>query len=682
MILRSTSSALLATLALLAALAVPSRARAVDEKDLLPVDQAFALQASASSPGRIELRWQIASGYYLYKHRITVEGLADGVLSLPKGHPKHDEFFGDVETYRTALVATYAGTPAPGATTLALKVKYQGCADVGVCYPPQMRTLQVSLPAAAASAAPAPADDLLSRRAAPGGLLGGAPATPGTDAMPLPPEQAFRAEAIAMDGNTLLLRFTPAPGYYLYRDKTQLRIVGDGLSLGAPRWPKGTQHRDEHFGDVVVYFDQVEVPVPVQRTHARAVDGTLTIAFQGCQEGGICYPVMTRTLPVSLPAGEMRVEATPTAASLAEDQRLANSLAGKQRGWALLSFFVFGLALAFTPCVLPMVPILSGLIAGRGERIGAARAFSLSTIYVLASSIVFTIAGVFAGLLGAAANLQAAMQNVWVLGAFALLFVVLALPMFGLFELQLPAILRTTLGAASDRQRGGSWVGVAAMGALSALIVGPCVAPPNTGSRVCAMYSTAPISGGATHGPTISADSAPIAATPTHDPPRWRSLAAPSRARSPAGNCNSYRPNIDSDNTTNNAANAPSTQTFCIAACRFAAAPSSPANTPAMVNTTALASTYTADSENPRHAPMRSPRPAIRPERIGTIGSTHGVNARPNPYAKNNTSVQPARVPPRLRARRWSSASASSSVPAVDTVPAGNESANVRVISG
>jgi thiol:disulfide interchange protein DsbD len=497
MILRSTSSALLATLALLAALAVPSRARAVDEKDLLPVDQAFALQASASSPGRIELRWQIAPGYYLYKHRITVEGLADGVLSLPKGHPKHDEFFGDVETYRTALVATYAGTPAPGATTLALKVKYQGCADVGVCYPPQMRTLQVSLPAAAASAAPAPADDLLSRRAAPGGLLGGAPATPGTDAMPLPPEQAFRAEAIAMDGNTLLLRFTPAPGYYLYRDKTQLRIVGDGLSLGAPRWPKGTQHRDEHFGDVVVYFDQVEVPVPVQRTHARAVDGTLTIAFQGCQEGGICYPVMTRTLPVSLPAGEMRVEAAPTAASLAEDQRLANSLAGKQRGWALLSFFVFGLALAFTPCVLPMVPILSGLIAGRGERIGAARAFSLSTIYVLASSIVFTIAGVFAGLLGAAANLQAAMQNVWVLGAFALLFVVLALPMFGLFELQLPAILRTTLGAASDRQRGGSWVGVAAMGALSALIVGPCVAPPLMGAVLYIAQTRDPVFGGA-----------------------------------------------------------------------------------------------------------------------------------------------------------------------------------------
>lgn len=497
MTLRSASTALLATLALLVALVFPPEARAVDEKDLLPVDQAFALQATATSRDHVELRWRIAPGYYLYKHRIHAEGLVDGRLSLPQGHPKHDEFFGDVETYRTELVATYAGTAPQGTTTLALKVKYQGCADVGVCYPPQTRTLQVSLPTAGTGATTAPGDDILSRRAAAGGLLGGTPAMPGTDATPLPPEQAFAVEAITADGNTLLLRFTPARGYYLYRDKTQLRVDGDGLSLGAPRWPKGTQHRDEHFGDVVVYFDQVEVPVPVQRTHARPVDGTLTIAFQGCQDGGICYPVMTRTLPVSLPAGVVRAEAPAAAPSLAEDQRLASSLAGTQRAWSLVLFFAYGLGLAFTPCVLPMVPILSGLIAGRGERVGATRAFSLSTIYVLASAVVFTIAGVLAGLLGAAANLQAAMQNVWVLGAFAALFVLLALSMFGLYELQLPALLRTKLGAASDRQRGGSWVGVAAMGALSALIVGPCVAPPLMGAVLYIAQTRDPVFGGA-----------------------------------------------------------------------------------------------------------------------------------------------------------------------------------------
>ena len=487
----------LAMLALLGAMLLPGVAQAVDEKDLLPVDQAFAMTATAATRDRIELRWRIAPGYYLYRHRIRAEGLANGALALPPGKPKRDEFFGDVETYRGPLLGTYTGEAAPGATRVTLQVKYQGCADVGVCYPPQSRTLEVSLPAAAAEP-PASGDDLLSRRAGPGGLIGGDP-LPGTAAPPLPPEQAFAIDAIAADGNTLLLRFTPARGYYVYRDKTRLRITGDGLALDAPRWPPGKQHRDEHFGDVVVYFDQAEVPVPVRRTHARAVDATLELTFQGCQDGGICYPLMTRSLPVSLPAGAVGPgpEAAGEDAALAEDQALARDLAGRKTAWTLVLFFFYGLGLAFTPCVLPMVPILSGLIAGRGERIGAWRAFSLSSVYVLASAVVFTIAGVLAGLLGVAANLQAAMQNAWVLGAFAALFIALALSMFGLYDLQLPAALRAKLGAASDRQHGGSWAGVAAMGALSALIVGPCVAPPLMGAVLYIAQTRDPVLGGA-----------------------------------------------------------------------------------------------------------------------------------------------------------------------------------------
>jgi len=485
-------------------------ARAVDEKDLLPVDQAFALQAHAIAHDRIALTWKIAPGYYLYRQRTSAEGIAGGVLDMPPGKKKHDEFFGEVETYRASLTATYTGTVAPDATSVALTVKYQGCADLGVCYPPQRRTIEVALPAASAApmtnAAPSSAvpsgDDIFAQRPGASSLIGNTDNAGGVDAQPLPPEQAYQVEAIATDGNTLLLRFTPAKGYYLYRDKTHLQIAGEGVSLGAPRWPRGTDHKDAYFGDVVVYFDQVEVPVPVGRTHANALDASLTVSFQGCQEGGICYPVMTRTLPVSLPAGTVGAvsEATTQAApdtSLAEDQRLAARLAGKDRAWTLLLFFASGLALAFTPCVLPMVPILSGLIAGRGGRIGAWRAFSLSTVYVLASAVVFTIAGVLAGLLGAAFNLQAAMQNAWVLGAFAGLFVLLALSMFGLYELQLPAALRARLGEASDKQHGGSWMGVAAMGALSALIVGPCVAPPLMGAVLYIAQTRDPVLGGA-----------------------------------------------------------------------------------------------------------------------------------------------------------------------------------------
>ena len=562
-------------LSLAAASALP--AGAVDEDDLLPVDQAFALSANAPAGDRIQLLWKIADGYYLYRHRISVQatGFQAQTLQLPNGKKHTDEFFGPVETYRGELVATLPGVAAGGARQVSLKVKYQGCADLGVCYPPQTRTLNVTLPvlvgaaSAASSSGQATAqtqNQEIAAEAAPtkndrgdagftafGKSLGagGAAASPiaangAVDALPLPPEQAFRFEAIADGGNALLLRFTPAKGYYLYRDKTALKIdAGGGIELGKPVWPKGVAHRDEHFGNVVVYFDQIDLPVPLMRSVADARKATLTATFQGCQNDGICYPPMTRTVALSIPAGDasagaasaasssqsdalsaasnatefasasgnsadrpekLAAEAAPTEtapakesggndAPQAEDSRLAAALAGSHRWLALLGFFVAGLLLAFTPCVLPMIPILSGLIAGRGERIGAARAFWLSLVYVLASAVVFTIAGVIAGLLGA--NLQIAFQTPWVIVAFAALFVALSLSMFGLYELQLPAFLRAKLGAMSDQQRGGSLWGVAAMGALSALIVGPCVAPPLAGAVLYIGQTRDPVFGGA-----------------------------------------------------------------------------------------------------------------------------------------------------------------------------------------
>jgi thiol:disulfide interchange protein DsbD len=404
-------------------------------------------------------------------------------------------------------------------------------------------------------------------------LLGSSPlgapsaANAGTDALPLPPEQAFGFEAIVSDGNTLLLRFTPARGYYLYRDKTSLKTDLAAIATGKPQWPRGTAHRDEHFGDVTVFFDQIDVPLPLLRKHADAAKLTLTANFQGCQTDGICYPPMTRKVTLDLPRGTVAAsvaaptepaagttaaataatsvspataaastqtntaniagdasavgtaasDATPAtdAASLApandaqtpatnpsdaatpqaEDSLLAASLKGANRYWALLTFFGFGLLLAFTPCVLPMVPILSGLIVGQGPGLSARRAFSLSLVYVLASAVVFTLAGIVAGLAGA--NLQIAFQTPWVIVLFALLFVVLSLSSFGLYELQLPHALRSRLSEASNRQRSGSWLGVASMGALSALIVGPCVAPPLAAAVLYIGQTRDPVFGGA-----------------------------------------------------------------------------------------------------------------------------------------------------------------------------------------
>lgn len=533
----------LAALLLLCAAGV-TPALAVSEADLLPVDEAFALTARAPARDRIELTWRIADGYYLYRQRFAVQPIDSAFksnpLQLPHGEKHHDEFFGEVETYRHQLIAVQTGAAATGVDAITLKVKYQGCADLGVCYPPQTRTLTVALPAAALANAPADTGF-----AALGRTLGGqgrAPLLGGTASEPLPPEQAFGFEAIVGDGNTLLLRFTPAKGYYLYRDKTALKLIlrqaqdernaTPWIALEKPRWPQGVLHRDEHFGNVVVYFNQIDVPVPLRRTRADAANVRLTATFQGCQTDGICYPPMTRTVALALPAGSVpagspvepsllgsprqeqpsklgstknvAAEAAPAksaavttdaSAAAADDSRLAAALAGKSRWWTLLGFFGAGLLLAFTPCVLPMIPILSGLIAGQGTRLGTRRALLLSLVYVVANALVFTAAGVVAGLVGA--NLQAAFQTPWIIVAFALLFVALAMSSFGLYELQLPMALRSRLGEFSDRQRGGSLVGVAAMGALSALIVGPCVAPPLAAAVLYISQSHDPVFGGA-----------------------------------------------------------------------------------------------------------------------------------------------------------------------------------------
>ena len=465
----------------------------------------------------------------MYRHRTSVEvvdgGFAPGALQLPSGERHTDEFFGEVETYRDRLQAVLPGTADAAARTVTLKVKYQGCADLGVCYPPQTRTVAVALPADAAEL-PVPAIGLPGAANPVGGLrLPGlaAPAGPGD---PLPDTQAFGFEAITGDPRTLLLRFTPAPGYYLYRDRSSFRIEGaDGISAGRPQWPPGSQYHDEHFGDVVVYFDQIDVPLPLQRAAGPATSLHLVATFQGCQTGGICYPPMTRTIALdvgaavvgaaeaAIPGTSIAASAAPTFAASAapasvaaaapaaaapieaEDTRLAAALAGKSRWLAVLGFFGAGLLLAFTPCVLPMIPILSGLIAGQGTRLGTSRALLLSLVYVVANALVFTAAGVVAGLVGA--NLQVIFQEPWIIAAFAALFVVLALSQFGLYELQLPAGLRSRLGMLSDRQRGGSLWGVAAMGALSALIVGPCVAPPLAAAVLYIGQTQDPVFGGA-----------------------------------------------------------------------------------------------------------------------------------------------------------------------------------------
>jgi thiol:disulfide interchange protein len=320
---------LIGALALLLPLSIAlPAAAAIDEDDLLPVDQAYVLSAEAAGTDAVAVRWKIAEGYYLYRHRISVQatgpaGVRSAAMQLPKGKPHEDEFFGKTEIYRSQLVATLPRIVGGGGQ-VTLKIKYQGCADAGLCYPPQTRTLTVSLPGASAASAPsastatsAPAasgaddgDFNPLARSTGGGLTGslrGALGGGGDAARTaLPEDRAFGFEAIVGDGNTLLLRFTPANGYYLYRDRTELSLDADGITPGKPQWPPGTSHHDEHFGAVVVYFRQIDVPLPLYRSKPDAQTVTLRVTFQGCETDGICYPPMTRRVKLALPRGEVR----------------------------------------------------------------------------------------------------------------------------------------------------------------------------------------------------------------------------------------------------------------------------------------------------------------------------------------------------------------------------------------
>ncbi len=301
---------------------------------------------------------------------------------------------------------------------------------------------------------------------------------------PLPPEQAFRLSG-SIEGDTLQLRWDIAPHHYLYRDKIVIEALEPPGALGTPLIPPGEEKKDPFLGLVHIFHDRLEVSVPVQGL-APGQGLRLKVGYQGCAEAGICYPPMEQVL-------ELGAGATPAApaapaqssaqvAAVSEQDAIAERLKSGNTWLAIGLFFLAGLGLALTPCVFPMIPILTGIIAGQGEQLTTRRAFVLSLTYVLAMAVTYTVAGVLAGLFGS--NLQAAFQNPWILAVFALVFVALALSMFGFFELQLPSSLQTRLAELSGRQRRGSLVGVAIMGLLSALIVGPCVAPPLAGALI------------------------------------------------------------------------------------------------------------------------------------------------------------------------------------------------------
>jgi thiol:disulfide interchange protein len=501
---------LLACLLPLASLIAPAASAAIAQDDLLPVDDAFVLTATAPARDRIEIRWKITDGYYLYRHRTGVEadaGFAAQPLQLPKGKAYRDEFFGDVETYRGELLATLPGEPAASTDSVTLKIKYQGCADAGICYPPQTRTLKVALPPAADTAFVP-----LGSGALTGGLLGQKPQA-GMDALPLPAEQAFAFEAIAFNGNELLLRFTPARGYYVYRDRTSMALEGaQGIALQAPRWPKGKAHRDEHFGDVTVYFDQAEVPVPLRREHGNAAKATLRVTFQGCQTDGICYPPMTRRVALSIPAGTVTPADTPAApaspllaplpgadvpeapatAAVAAAPSAAEAATAAQvertrppedvlrRKAGTTSFFAAiglallgGLILNLMPCVLPILSLKALSLAESGRDGDDARRRALwYTAGVLVSFVGVGALAIALRATGQALGWGFQLQQPWVVGLLAYVMFAVGLSLSGVF-----AIGHRLAGAGHGLASRRGPLGDFFTGVLAVVVASPCTAP-------------------------------------------------------------------------------------------------------------------------------------------------------------------------------------------------------------
>jgi len=498
------------TRTLLPVLLLLTSVQAWSQDDLLEPDKAFSLEEPIISADRITLKWKIAPDYYLYQNKFSFElkgssSRLDKPL-MPPAVRKKDVFFGTVEIYKKSVVIELPVIRSDrDAEDAIIKVVYQGCNDpVGVCYPPVSKELKITLPATSAlsptSSPPAslPAIKPPSTPATRSGLASLLEQSSGETEY-LPPDEAFQLSVISTAADKVTVSLFIAENYYLYRDKFAFESATPGISIQPYQLPAGEIKEDEFVGRTEVYHYNFVIDLALA---GKSTDGKfkLIAKYQGCADKGICYPPITKTVDITLgdgPGGagspaiqaDSEAEKSSTSASVpgteliadvSDEQSVMAILSGGSVTTTIIAFFLFGLALSMTPCVFPMIPILSGIIVGQGTDITRKKAFMLSVAYVLGMSIMYTFAGMLAGLTGEL--LSSAFQNTWVLAISALVFVLLSFSMFGFYQIQLPAGLQTKLTEKSNKIPGGAYSGVFVMGALSALIVGPCVAAPLSGA--------------------------------------------------------------------------------------------------------------------------------------------------------------------------------------------------------
>ena len=489
-----------------------SLAHAESPDDLDP-EKIFRLSTRVRDASTLEATWTIAPGNYLYRDKfkfvVTQGSVTLKPAVLPTAKEKKDPTFGDTFVYYQTVTALIPiERRGLNAQTVALKITSQGCNDpIGVCFNPITVTRRFDLPVASAAAtstagdlAPARSLKELSQRLQIPTSSDGARA-----GEPVSVDKAFRVTVGQSGRDEFTVRLDVADCCYLYRKETRIELTGAdggpapaGLKLGNIKLPRGKVKNDPYIGKTEIYTGTVDVKVPVPRLSEYKGDLKLKVTYQGCSEKGvsICYAPETKTYTVRGGDGGAIAAEQPATTGAGKPTR-RDSL-----WFAALAAFVLGIGLTLTPCVLPMIPILSSVLVGSGDRKLTRREGGLlSYSYVLGTALTYTIAGVIAGLTGD--QLQAYFQNIWAIGIFSGILVVLALSMFGFYELQMPAFIQSHLHLHSTKMhqgfrhvKFGAFFGVFGMGVLSALVVGACASPILLAALGNAFTSRDPVLGG------------------------------------------------------------------------------------------------------------------------------------------------------------------------------------------
>ncbi len=495
---------------------------AVGQDELLHPDKAFSLAEPSynSDTANVSATWTIAEKYYLYKKTFKFQSkdknIEFGKVNFPEPLRHRDITEGKmVDIYREKVslnipVKTLDGSPLP--KELPIKIIHQGCFDGGVCYPPKKTKLTLvsdpnATPSTTSETKPTP------EASSEPNIIENEPATPASEGKPdfsiitgdqknkpIPVDKAFQFKLLSHKDGVLSTQFNITPGHYIYKEKIKFQLKNaEGLSLAVDKikYPKTVIKNDAAYGEIDVYRNTITLDIPF--TGEVSKDAKLYVEYQGCSElTGICYPPIKLTTAIFAAAEANKPQTAAPEIVQSEQGKFANIIANKNFIIVLGLFFIAGVGLAFTPCVFPMIPILSGIIAGQSGYVSTSRAFILSLSYVIPMALTYAGVGVIAGLSGGAINLQVIFQTPWVIGVFAFLFVLLSLSMFGFYELQMPSSIQSRLTEISNRQSGGSILGAGIMGILSAIIVGPCVTAPLIGALIYIAQTNDAVLGGFT----------------------------------------------------------------------------------------------------------------------------------------------------------------------------------------